>query len=68
MGQQHLQRIDLSGEWQFQMDPQDRGDEEKWYETTLPETVRLPGSMVENGKGDDITLKAAFVFLFGFNP
>lgn len=56
-GQQHLQRIDLSGEWQFQMDPQDRGDEEKWYETTLPETVRLPGSMVENGKGYDITLK-----------
>lgn len=57
MGQQHLQRIDLSGEWQFQMDPQDRGDKEKWYETTLPETVRLPGSMVENGEGDDITLK-----------
>lgn len=56
-GQQHLQRIDLSGEWQFQMDPQDRDDEEKWYETTLPETVRLPGSMEENGKGDDITLK-----------
>ncbi len=55
--QQHLQRIDLSGEWQFQMDPQDRGDKEKWYEITLPETVRLPGSMVENGKGDDITLK-----------
>ncbi len=56
-GQQHLQRIDLSGEWQFQMDPEDRGKTEKWYETTLPETVRLPGSMVENGKGYDITLE-----------
>ncbi len=66
MGQQHLQRIDLSGEWQFQMDPQDRGDKEKWYETTLPETVRLPGSMVENGKGDDITLKTRWTG--SFNP
>jgi len=56
-GQQHLQRIDLSGEWQFQMDSHDNGDKEKWYETTLPETVLFPGSMVENGKGNDITLK-----------
>lgn len=47
--------IDLSGEWQFQTDPHDRGIDEKWYEKNLPETVKLPGSMVENGKGDAIT-------------
>jgi len=50
-------KIDLSGEWQFQTDPEDRGVDEKWYENELPETVQLPGSMVENGKGDDITLE-----------
>ncbi|WP_340114612.1 sugar-binding domain-containing protein [Maribellus mangrovi] len=50
-------QIDLSGEWQFQTDPDDRGELEKWYNTDLQESVRLPGSMVENGKGNDITLE-----------
>lgn len=49
--------FDLSGEWQFQTDPDDRGITEKWFEKDLPETVHLPGSMVENGKGLDITLE-----------
>ncbi len=49
--------IDLSGEWQFQMDPEDVGISEKWFETNLQETIQLPGSMVENGKGFDITLE-----------
>ncbi len=48
--------LDLSGEWQFQMDPEDVGINEKRFEMNLPETVQLPGSMVENGKGFDITL------------
>ena len=51
-----ISTIDLSGEWQFQTDPSDRGIDERWYEKLLPETVILPGSMVENEKGDDITL------------
>jgi hypothetical protein len=50
-------KIDLSGEWQFRMDPDDRGIEEKWFENDFSETVQLPGSMVENGKGYDITLE-----------
>ncbi len=49
--------VDLSGEWQFQMDPEDRGEERKWFETDLPETVKLPGSMVENKKGYEITME-----------
>ncbi|MGM0620555.1 MAG: sugar-binding domain-containing protein [Bacteroidota bacterium] len=51
------QTIDLSGEWQFQMDPDDRGVDEKWFDGDFSETVQLPGSMVENGKGYDITLE-----------
>ena len=50
-------KIDLSGEWQFMMDPDDRGIEEKWFENDFSETVQLPGSMVENDKGYDITLE-----------
>ncbi|HRX10903.1 MAG TPA: glycoside hydrolase family 2 TIM barrel-domain containing protein [Draconibacterium sp.] len=53
---QPLKTIDLSGEWQFQIDPNDTGEKEKWFETNFSETVQLPGSMVENGKGFDITL------------
>ncbi len=34
--------IDLSGEWQFQMDPEDIGVSEKWFENDLQETVKLP--------------------------
>jgi hypothetical protein len=48
------QKIDLSGEWQFRIDPLDRGVAEKWYAQNFQECVRLPGSMAENGKGSDI--------------
>ena len=55
--QEQITSIDLSGEWNFQMDPEDIGISEKWFEGNLQETVQLPGSMVENGKGYDITLQ-----------
>ncbi len=53
--------INLAGEWQFQMDPDDVGEKEKWFNTDLPETVKLPGSMVENSKGYDITLETEWI-------
>jgi len=49
-------RIDLSGNWKFAVDPADKGISEKWFNTQLPDKVILPGSMSTNGKGDDITL------------
>ena len=54
--QQQNNSINLSGKWQFQMDPKDIGVSEKWFENDLLETIKLPGSMVENGKGFDITM------------
>ncbi|MCA1802065.1 MAG: beta-glucuronidase, partial [Rhodothermaceae bacterium] len=51
------QTIDLSGEWQFQMDPEDQGVDEKWFESDFSEIVQLPGSMVENEKGYEITME-----------
>jgi hypothetical protein len=48
--------IDLSGEWKFAIDSLDRGIDESWYMKDLRETVNLPGSMTENGKGDDPSL------------
>lgn len=50
-------QISLQGKWRFKIDANDEGVKGKWYSTQLPETVNLPGSMAENLKGDDITLK-----------
>ena len=49
-------RIDLTGTWQFAVDPSDKGISEKWFTRTLKDTLHLPGSMTSNGKGNDITL------------
>ena len=48
--------ISLSGEWKFKIDSLDKGIKENWFNTDFDETVRLPGSMAENGKGDEISL------------
>ncbi len=48
--------INLAGDWNFKVDPQSRGITEKWYNTEFSEKIRLPGSMAENGKGEDITV------------
>jgi Glycosyl hydrolases family 2, sugar binding domain/Glycosyl hydrolases family 2 len=55
--QTHAQNISLAGKWRFKIDAKDEGIKGKWYSTILPESVNLPGSMAENLKGDDITLK-----------
>jgi len=49
--------ISLSGTWKFQADPEDKGIKEQWYSKPLNDDIKLPGSMAENLKGDDITLK-----------
>ena len=50
-------RLSLAGEWKFRIDSLDQGIENKWYNEIGNETVKLPGSMAENGKGDEVTLK-----------
>ena len=51
-----LQPLSLAGEWRFRIDSLDKGIQEKWYTALPDETVRLPGSMAENGKGDEVTV------------
>ena len=50
-------KLSLSGEWKFRIDSLDKGIENKWYNDLFIETIKLPGSMAENGKGDEVTLK-----------
>jgi len=51
------QTISLAGKWRFKLDSLDQGVVHKWFSTPFIEEVTLPGSMAENGKGNDITLK-----------
>ncbi len=48
--------IDLSGTWNFQVDSLDQGITDRWFAAALDDTLRLPGSMLTNGKGEDITV------------
>lgn len=52
----HGNTIDLSGEWNFRSDPESQGIMQKWFSARLPETIILPGSMTENGIGEDVGL------------
>ena len=51
------QKIDLSGQWKFAMDREDKGIAEAWFTKSLDETVVLPGSMNLNGKGEEVNLQ-----------
>jgi len=47
----HETHISLAGEWQFRLDPHDQGVAEKWFESILPEKIKLPGSTDQAGYG-----------------
>jgi len=48
--------ISLAGQWRFQLDPDNMGEEEKWFNSKLTDRIKLPGSTAENGFGDDISI------------
>jgi len=43
--------ISMDGLWRFQLDPDNKGIEEKWYTKQLVDKVVLPGTTDENKKG-----------------
>src|SRR3954470_5401668 len=51
------QSISLAGDWQFQIDRNDVGVQEQWFNKKLADNIKLPGSMLTNDKGDDVTLQ-----------
>jgi len=51
------EKMSLAGEWKFRIDSLDKGVENKWYNDLAVETVSFPGSMAENNKGYEVTLK-----------
>ena len=43
--------LDLSGEWRFQLDPENTGVAAKWFSAPLQDTIALPGTTDEAKKG-----------------
>ncbi len=56
-------QLDLSGIWRFQLDPDDVGVKEGWWQRALPDTISLPGSLQAQGYGNDVTLDTPWVGL-----
>ncbi|MBN1844627.1 MAG: discoidin domain-containing protein [Sedimentisphaerales bacterium] len=52
--------LDLSGTWRFALDRGDRGVTDGWFKNTLSQTIRLPGSVTENGFGDEVSTQTAW--------
>ena len=50
------EELSLAGTWGFKIDSLDQGVEQQWFNNEFSETVSLPGSMAENGKGNEVTL------------
>jgi len=53
--------ISLDGPWRFELDRADAGARERWFERSLPDKIRLPGSLPAQGVGDDITTNTPWV-------
>ena len=53
---QERKTVPLSGRWLFCLDPNNVGENEKWYDNQLTNPITLPGSTVENGYGNDVTV------------
>lgn len=47
----------LQGEWRFALDPNDKGLTEQWYAQPLGNTIHLPGSLQEQGYGNDVGIE-----------
>jgi len=52
---QNSHSLSLHGTWDFRIDSLDAGIAEQWYTQVFDQQVQLPGSMTENGMGDEVT-------------
>ncbi|MEP6682870.1 MAG: sugar-binding domain-containing protein [Parafilimonas sp.] len=48
--------INLAGTWHFKLDSLDTGENEQWFNKSLNNEIKLPGSLTTNNIGNDISL------------
>jgi len=47
--------LSVSGKWGFQLDPENAGVAAGWFNTRLPDSIQLPGSLPEQSIGAPVT-------------
>ena len=53
--------LPLAGDWRFALDRSDVGIREQWFAKELLDRVRLPGTLAEQGIGDDISTNTTWI-------
>ena len=53
--------ISLAGTWRFELDRNDAGLREKWFDRTLAQKIKLPGSLPAQGVGDEPSLETKWM-------
>jgi F5/8 type C domain/Glycosyl hydrolases family 2, sugar binding domain/Glycosyl hydrolases family 2, TIM barrel domain len=53
--------LSLAGKWRFELDRADAGISQNWFDRTLPDQFRLPGSLSAEGIGDDISINTPWM-------
>jgi F5/8 type C domain/Glycosyl hydrolases family 2, sugar binding domain/Glycosyl hydrolases family 2 len=60
-----LQKLD--GRWRFQLDREDQGETQHWFERALDQELALPGSLQEQGFGDPPSDTTEWIARIGAN-
>ena len=55
LGAIRTDEIDLKGTWQLALDRSDVGVKEQWFKRKFSDPIQLPGTLRDNGYGDEIT-------------
>lgn len=59
----YRQLLSLDGQWSFALDPDQAGEQGRWYSRDLDQMIQVPGSWEEQGFGDEPNSQ----FLWGWN-
>ncbi len=49
--------LPLQGMWSFQLDREDRGEADQWFEQDLSDVIVLPGVLTAQGFGDPVSMQ-----------
>ena len=60
-----LEPISLAGQWHFALDRDDAGVQKEWFKQALPDQIKLPGSLQEQGFGDPPSVKTDWMSSIG---
>ena len=53
--------VPLAGQWRFQLDREDKGIQEAWFNRALSDRIKLPGTLTGQGIGNAVGLETQWV-------